>query len=759
MAAPRAEADLANLNPPSSGGAFSPNTYHFLPVTEDPFVPPSPTRQANLAANGATENDAMLARPRPAFWRAETDEESSTKESSQVALGRGVGEGGKAGIWARMSTRRKLLLLAAALLVIVAIAVGTAVPLTHKSSKNSNNAVKGGGTKTSSALGGTPTATANGTALATGRDGSVVLTEDGSTFIYNNSFGGFWNAIPFSDSAQAQSDVPPLDQRWDYSTNLISGVNLGGWLVIEPFIAPALFEPFNPAGSTATPTVIDEWTLCLALGTNMSTVIENHYATFITEKDFAEIAGAGLNWVRIPVPYWMIEVESGEPFLANVAWKYFLKAITWARKYGLRINIDLHAVPGSQNGYNHSSKYGTINFLNGVMGIANAQRTLNYIRTLTEFITQPQYANVIPMLSVLNEPYAYTITLPTLRHFYLETYNMMRDISGIGEGKGPWIGFHDAFADKLPQDTHPYLIFTTPNNDTLSYQASKPCSWWSEAMNASTLGFGLTIAGEWSVAINDCGKWINNVGNGQRYDGTYITPGETTVAYDAVGSCDSWDAWWDYTPAIKAGLKNVAEAHMDSLRHWFFWTWKTGYSSQVGNIVNPQWNYQLGLEQGYIPANPRTARGVCPSLLAAAGVEVAQDPAPTLSPWMTGGTGAGTILATDQLSSFGAWPPLSLGSTVATNFPTFTPTGVVTTLQPEPTPTSLPAGVVSVGSPGNGWADSNDNGGWLVKVAGCSYPNPWSGVAATVPTAPCTGSALARRTAGPVATALPTQRA
>lgn len=30
---------------------------------------------------------------------------------------------------------------------------------------------------------------------------------------------------------------------------------------------------------------------------------------------------------------------------------YFLKAIEWARKYGLRINLDLHAVPGSQNGW------------------------------------------------------------------------------------------------------------------------------------------------------------------------------------------------------------------------------------------------------------------------------------------------------------------------------------------------------------------------------------------------------------------------
>ena len=39
-------------------------------------------------------------------------------------------------------------------------------------------------------------------------------------------------------------------------------------------------------------------------------------------------------------------------------------------------------------GYNHSGKAGPINFLNGVMGLANAQRMLDYIRVITEFISQ-----------------------------------------------------------------------------------------------------------------------------------------------------------------------------------------------------------------------------------------------------------------------------------------------------------------------------------------------------------------------------------
>lgn len=74
------------------------------------------------------------------------------------------------------------------------------------------------------------------------------------------------------------------------------------------------------------------------------------------------------------------------------------------------------------SGYNHSGRQGTINFLNGVMGIANAQRTLNIIRTVTEFISQPEYKNVVPMFSVLNEPYAATIGVDMLRHLYVAIF-------------------------------------------------------------------------------------------------------------------------------------------------------------------------------------------------------------------------------------------------------------------------------------------------------------------------------------------------
>jgi glucan 1,3-beta-glucosidase len=52
--------------------------------------------------------------------------------------------------------------------------------------------------------------------------------------------------------------------------------------------------------------------------------------------------------------------------------------------------------------------------MHGVMGIANAQRSLNIMRTITEFISQDQYKDVIPMFGVVNEAQTSEIGIDTI---------------------------------------------------------------------------------------------------------------------------------------------------------------------------------------------------------------------------------------------------------------------------------------------------------------------------------------------------------
>lgn len=46
-----------------------------------------------------------------------------------------------------------------------------------------------------------------------------------------------------------------------------------------------------------------------------------------------------------------VDTWGEEPFVTGqVVVDTFVRALSWARKYGLRVNLDLHSAPGSQNG-------------------------------------------------------------------------------------------------------------------------------------------------------------------------------------------------------------------------------------------------------------------------------------------------------------------------------------------------------------------------------------------------------------------------
>ena len=280
------------------------------------------------------------------------------------------------------------------IVAIAGIAVGVVVAVSKKPSSGSASSPSSGST---TGTGGTSNAPASVPIVAgTGTNGSTVTTDIGAKFTYINNFGGNWAQdpnTPYNVSGRAQSWSPSLQEEWVWGTNIVRGVNLGGWLVTEPFIVPSLYEAYQNTSIRA----IDEYTLSQAMGSNVGTLMEQHYSTFITEQDFALIAGAGLNYVRIALGYWAIMTYPNDPYLPKISWNYFLKAISWGRKYGIRILLDFHALPGSQNGWNHSGHVGAVNWMYGVMGIVNAQRSLEAIRTFTEYISQDGVKQVVPM--------------------------------------------------------------------------------------------------------------------------------------------------------------------------------------------------------------------------------------------------------------------------------------------------------------------------------------------------------------------------
>lgn len=447
---------------------------------------------------------------------------------------------------------------------------------------------------------------------------SWVDTTDFNVTFTDQTVGGLPVMGLFSkwdDSVRANENVPALNEPWgSYEDRPARGVNVGGWLQLEPFITPSFFRRYDLRLG-----IIDEWTLCEKLGRTQAKIeMENHYATFINEQTFKEIRDAGLDHVRIPFGYWMVKNFGDEPFVERVAWRYMLRAIEWARKYGLRVNLDPHGMPGSQNGWNHSGHQGEIGWLNGTDGTLNGERSLEIHKMMATFFSQPRYKNIIAFYGLVNEPKMTALKVSDVNAWTGKAYKVIREagitaplIFGDGfMGLENWQGQLTGYKD-LVLDVHQYLIFNVGqivfgHKDKVTYA----CNGWTDQAQISMdvrTGFGPTIFAEWSQADTDCAENLNNVGWGSRWEGTYDTGNEKTRVISPVcptsgGSgppCSCAGANADpseYSDSYKLFLKMFAEAQMHSFEvgwGWFYWTWKTESAAQ--------WSYKKGLEVGILP--------------------------------------------------------------------------------------------------------------------------------------------------------------
>ncbi|KAM4062961.1 cellulase (glycosyl hydrolase family 5) domain-containing protein [Hirsutella rhossiliensis] len=413
----------------------------------------------------------------------------------------------------------------------------------------------------------------------------------------------------WDDSNRANDKVPPLQDKWgSYGDKPARGVNLGGWLTLEPFITPSLFNYNAKLG------IVDEYNLCKHLGASAAKTLEAHYDSFVSEDTFRAIAAAGLDHVRIPFSHWAVENYDGDPYVFRTSWRYLLRGIEWARKHGLRVNLDLHSLPGSQNGWNHSGRFGAIGWFNGTDGQTNAKRSLELHDRLSKFFAQARYRNIVTHYGLVNEPRMTFLPLGDVVSWTKAANKVVR-----GNGVDALVVFGDGFMglDKwqglLPGDmvldVHQYVIFNENQIDfTHRKKVQYACDGWTQQTELSmdpARGHGPTVFAEWSQADTDCARHLTGVGWGNRWQGTYDTGDEATStltprcpAKDASCSCSKANQDpAQFSADYKKFLRMFAEAQMHSFEKgwgWWYWTWKTESA--------PLWSYEAGLEAGILPA-------------------------------------------------------------------------------------------------------------------------------------------------------------
>ena len=130
----------------------------------------------------------------------------------------------------------------------------------------------------------------------------------------------------------------------DPKASRIHGVNLGNWLVLERWM-----EGDKHPGPFAGTTAEDEHDLRRELAADeLHRRLEEHRQSYVTRDTFAWLADVGCKLVRIPVPYHVFGDDAHESCVA-----YLDTALDWAAEEGLGVLVDLHTVPGGQNGFDN----------------------------------------------------------------------------------------------------------------------------------------------------------------------------------------------------------------------------------------------------------------------------------------------------------------------------------------------------------------------------------------------------------------------
>lgn len=203
----------------------------------------------------------------------------------------------------------------------------------------------------------------------------------------------------------------------------LRGVNLGGWLVLERWMTPSVFE-----GTSAR----DEYTFMQTDGARGK--LRQHQKSFITEADFRWLHENGIEAVRIPVGYWILDGD--DPFVSSIGkldW-----AFAMAQKYELEVLISLHGAQGSQNGYDHSGRIGDARWYTDAAFRHDTVRTL--VALSKRYRDHPRFWGI----ELLNEPLPGVLQVK-LRTFYRDAYRVLKEIL-LPTTR---IVFHDAFRPRM----------------------------------------------------------------------------------------------------------------------------------------------------------------------------------------------------------------------------------------------------------------------------------------------------------------------
>jgi len=160
---------------------------------------------------------------------------------------------------------------------------------------------------------------------------------------------------------------------------LLQGVNFGSLFLIEPWILGI--------SEADTPSIEDDWSLREILSSRFGAsgsqkILDEFYNAYIQASDMDTLSNLGINTIRLPLSYHLLQKEDGSWItnrLGQIDFSRIDRVIKDCADKGLYVLLDLHGAPGSQSKDRHSGRKGFNKlFDSSSEGEGFRQRTLEF---------------------------------------------------------------------------------------------------------------------------------------------------------------------------------------------------------------------------------------------------------------------------------------------------------------------------------------------------------------------------------------------
>lgn len=238
----------------------------------------------------------------------------------------------------------------------------------------------------------------------------------------------------------------------------LRGVNLTGWLTLEPWVTP---EPFARTGC------VDEAQLIKALGVeDYHDFVKAHRSSFIQSSDFVSIAARGFNAVRISVPWYVFDEEAaGTPYVSCIT--ELDRALEWAEELGLHVIFVLAVNPGLPDGLNDQPGGAPRTRISGEKSLSILHKLALHYAHRSGFYGIEVADEVKPRV---RRGFKLTDGIPghSLRNYYRRAYETIRSVAG----EEPVVILPDG---GWPQGFRRFMSQQAYQNVWLDAHLDKPC--------------------------------------------------------------------------------------------------------------------------------------------------------------------------------------------------------------------------------------------------------------------------------------------